>query len=274
VNETKLKISEYKNIIQGIYQAGSIDFSEYSLSSLKRRLEQKMNGDRISDSDEFIRLLKTDSKYFEQFLYEISVPVTDFFRDTETWKSIRNNVFSKLAKKENPRILIPECSSGEDLYSLMILLKESNLSDSTEVEACDFSKKNIEKIQKGIYPAKSMEPAGRNYNEIGMITPFSEYFYEKNSDLAVNTRLIEKVKFRIQDLYGGFFQGYYDFVLYRNRLIYYNPQMQDKLLRKIYEMLHKSAFLSLGIGENISLRSDLKFTVIDKNEKIFKKARF
>lgn len=274
MNDIKLKISDYKNIIQGIYHAGGVDFSDYSLSSMKRRLEQKMINDKISTVDEFIELLKSDTKYFEQFLYDISVPVTDFFRDTDTWKAIKNQVLSKLEKKDNPRILVPECSSGEDLYSLLILLKENNLLNSTEIEACDFSKKNIEKIQKGIYPAKSMEPAGRNYNEIGMTLPFSEYFYEKNNDLAVNTSLLEKVSFRVQDLYSGFFQGYYDFVLYRNRLIYYNPQMQAKLLRKIYDLLFKSGFLSLGVGENLSLHADLKFTPADKSEKIYKKARF
>ncbi len=274
MNSIKLKISEYKNIIQGIFDAGGVDFSEYSLCSMKRRLEQKMVSEKFSDADEFIANLKSNPKYFEQFLFDMSVPVTDFFRDTDTWKAIRNQVFSKLEKKESPRILIPECSSGEDLYSLLILLKESNLLDFVEVEACDISKKNIEKIQKGLYTLKSIEAAGRNYNEIITTMPFTEYFYEKNNDLVVNTNLIEKVIFRVQNLQAGVFEGYYDYILYRNRLIYYNPQMQSKLLRKIYNMLHKSGYLSLGVGENLNLHSDLKFTIVDKNEKIFKKSRF
>ena len=233
--DIKLKISEYKNIIQAIYLSGGSDFSEYSLSSMKRRLEQKMMNDKISEVNDFIDLLKSEPKYLEQFLYEISIPVTDFFRDADTWIAIKNQVIPKLAKKDNPRILVPECSSGQDLYSLLILLKESNLFETAEIEACDISKKNIEKIQKGIYPVKGMEPAGRNYNEIGMTLPFTEYFYEKNSDMAVNSNLIEKVNFKFQDLHTGFFQGYYDFILYRNRLMYYNPQMQSKLLQKIYD---------------------------------------
>ena len=255
---------ELLQIVQTIQSVSPYDFSEYSEKSLKRRFTRILMDSRIS-SDELIRRLRTQPKYVEDVVKKITVNTTELFRDPPIWVSLRSEILTRLAQKSVIRIWHAGCSTGQEVYSMIILLSEMGLLDKTELYATDLNTDAIETAKKGIYKYKfnisyldNFDKVIRNDVNNPLIVkdiPYQKYFEIDNlSDkIKINQPLLEKPIYAKHDLVkdSNIFHVSYDLIMCRNVIIYFNYNLQNKIFHLFYNNLCENGYLMLGIHESI-----------------------
>ncbi len=271
--EITLGMVEYKDIIDAINKAYNIDFSNYALTSLKRRFEIVIKKYSFSDYEEFIKKIVTDKKFLEILLYEISIPYTEMFRDPELWLVIKKSIIPIIRKKEKYRIWLPECTTGDELYTLLIVLKESDLLNKVEVIVNNLSIKNINRIKQAYINLKKMEINAANYQRFDGNYRFSEYYYLFDKQVQLKEYLFDNVIFKQNHIIDDELNDLsVDIVLFRNRLLSLNPQLQKYVVDMFHRKLKSGGFLIIGVKEHIDLNTHYKkFTVFNKSEKVYKK---
>jgi len=256
--------AELLQVIQTIRSVSTYDFSDYSEKSLKRRFTRILMDARIS-SDELLRRLKTQPKYVEEVVKKVTVNTTELFRDPPIWISLRSEILSKLAQKNVIRIWHAGCSTGQEVYSMIIHLNEMGLLDRTELYATDLNTDAIEIAKKGIYKYKfnigyldNFDKVIRNDVNNPLIVkdiPYNKYFEidQLNDKIKINQSLLEKPIFEKHDLVkdGNPFHVKYDLIMCRNVIIYFNYNLQNKIFHLFHDNLVGNGHLMLGVHESI-----------------------
>jgi chemotaxis protein methyltransferase CheR len=249
-----------------------IDFSDYALSSLKRRVENFMKRFHFKDIDELTHKIIKDEYFYELFLKDILVDTTELFRDPEFWIELKRVVFFKFRKLNSIKIFIPESNSGEDLFSLLIMLSNEELLNKTEITLGSLSKLNIEKIQKATIETKKMEVNIANFEKIYENGNISDFFQEKGHVVKLKKELFKNVNIIEQNFFSDEISGIYHLILFRNKTIYYNPQLKMKALKILKKYLISGGFIVLGIKEKLDFPDyNKEFETISETEKIYKK---
>jgi chemotaxis protein methyltransferase CheR len=213
-------------------------------------------------------------EYFEYFLQEVTVNVTEMFRDPSFFWALRKKVLPMLSTYPYIKIWDAGCSTGEELYSLAILLKEENLLHKTRIYATDVNQKVLVKAKEGIYPISSMREYIQNYHQAGGVQDFSEYYTARYGYAKFDQSLIENVIFYPHNLATDGSFNEFHLVICRNVLIYFNRHLQEKVLQLFINSLVNLGYLCLGKKENLALSSiESHFKEIDKGEKIYRKAK-
>ncbi|MCF6240616.1 MAG: hypothetical protein L3J74_04635 [Bacteroidales bacterium] len=265
-------ISDLKGLLFSIKMQKGIDFSQYALSSLKRRVENFMKRFHFKDIDELTHKILKDEYFFELFLKDILVDTTELFRDPEFWIELKRTTFIKFRKLERIKIFLPESNSGEDLFSLLIMLKNEELIDKSEIFLGSLSKLNIEKIQKATIETKKMEVNIANFEKIYENGNIFDFFQEKGHVVKFKNELFKNVKIIKQNFFSDELSSKYHLILFRNKAIYYNPQLKIKALNILKEYLITGGFIALGIKEHLEYpESENEFETISEMEKIYKK---
>ncbi len=265
-------ISDLKSLLFSIKMQKGIDFSEYALSSLKRRVENFMKRFHFKDIDELSHKIIKDEYFFELFLKDILVDTTELFRDPEFWIELRRLSFFKFRKLNSFKIFIPDSNSGEDLFSILIMLKNEELIDKSEIVLSSLSKLNIEKIQKATIETKKMEVNIANFEKIYENGNIYDFFQEKGHVVKFKKELLNNVKIIKHNFFSDELSGMYHLILFRNKAIYYNPQLKIKALNILKEHLITGGFIALGIKEQLEYPgSENEFEAISETEKIYKK---
>jgi len=255
---------ELLQIIQTIRSVSAYDFSDYSEKSLKRRFTRILMDSRIS-SDEFLRRLRNQPKYVEDVVKKVTVNTTEMFRDPPIWISLRSEILSKLSQKTVIRIWHAGCSTGQEVYSMIILLNEMGLLDKTELYATDLNTDVIEIAKKGIYKYKfnisyldNFDKVIRNDINNPLIVrdiPYKKYFEidHLNDKIMINQSLLEKPIYAKLDLVkdSNVFHVSYDLIMCRNVIIYFNYNLQNKIFHLFHENMCENGYLMLGIHESI-----------------------
>lgn len=249
-----LGIADTKKIITAIADVYAIDFKDMALTSFKRRLIKIINKSNFLFIDDFIKELSQNSDFFETCLSDIFVDTTEMFRDPSMWRELKDIYLPGLIRKyNNINIHIPEISSGEDVYSLIILLKECNWIDKTNILVSSMSQKRLDKLQAGaIYDSKKMETNEANFIRVSAAFNLSKYYTNQAGQYAMDKTLLSGVTFKnfsyLKDTDNITEQH---LVLCRNRLIYYNVTLQDKIVDKLINSLAIDGCLCCGNKENI-----------------------
>lgn len=267
----ELYISDIRKIVRSIFETYNIDFRNYALAAFKQRLEKVISLHSFRDANELIRRIEKDKNFFEIFLKEISVPVTEMFRDPFLWKKLSNSILPSTTANTNINIWFPCCSSGEDIFSLAILLKESNLSEKVKIIASSISKKNIEHIKKGIYNLKKINLSTDNYKNFNGKSQLPNYYIITDNKAYIDTSLIKNVDFINNSLFQDESPKNIKIIMFRNKMIYYNKTLQAKAVKILYESLLPDGYLISGIKEAIPTSRDSKFVLVDEYNKIYKK---
>jgi len=248
------------------------DFTEYSRASLKRRINRLFVLDRFPSVAEFRYRLISDQDYLRRMVEEITVNVTEMFRDPIFYRTIREEVLPVLATHPFIRIWHAGCSTGEEVFSMAILLKEANLLQKSLLYATDINPQVVEKLRKGIFPLKQMKQYSENYIASGGKKDFSDYYTAKYDHAKFNDNLSRKMISSTHNLVSDRSFNEFQLIMCRNVMIYFDKDLQDKTLTLFDESLEKLGFLALGSKEN------LKFSVIAKKyhqlenkEKIWRK---
>ncbi len=275
-----IRITTYdlRNFCQQLKDSTGLDLTEYAQAIMRRRLELFLNKWNIADVNSLIIKLKESPALLNKFIEHISVDTTEMFRDPGFWRFFNKAVIPKLSKHENINILVPFITSDDELFTLLLILEENNLLGRSHITATSPFEINLLRTASGLYSKKKLELAIENYkrykqNEEADIT---KYFQIINSEIQFSTKLINQVNFVKTDLITNYLddQNQFNLILFRNRMIYFNLNLQNKILEILFYHLAKSGYLIIGYKENISnfVLYD-KLNQIDKNEKIYIKKR-
>lgn len=275
MNRQDIEISDLRRITELVKEQYRYDFTNYAMSSFRRRILRIMELYKFGSADLLIKRLKDDKSFFDEFIAEITVNVTEMFRDPPFWRELRENVIPNILLNHNTiSIWHAGCSSGEEVFSMAILLKELGILDKAKIIATDIDKVILEKAKKGHYSMKNMELNEKNYIRFEGKNNFKDYFKEENGKAVMDKSLIQNVSFREHDLVQGVVFNKFDLILCRNVMIYFNQNLQNEVLKKHHESLFKYGYLVIGSKESlIWCEIANKFIVVNNEEKIYKKIK-
>ena len=272
IKKVILGISDVKNLFQSLKANYSIDFFDYALSSMKRRIESFMHSYFLSSIDELIHRLEKDTSFFEMFLKSILVDETEMFRDPEFWDEFKNIVLKKYRYATEIKVWVPEANSGEELYSLLIILDQLNLLERSNIYVSSMSVLNIEKIKKASFDQKRMEINVANFQRFEEGGNLNQYFTLKGSTSILNPELMSVVRVEKHNIFAEESTEIFDIVLFRNKMLYYNPQLRIEALKKLTKHLRPGGYISMGVKELLDYPSwENDYIVFSESEKIYKK---
>jgi len=269
-----LDISDLRTITEVIKKTHSYDFTNYAMSSLKRRIVRVLENYKIS-VETLISRLQNQEGFIEEFLTEITVNVTEMFRDPSFWLALKKEVIpSILVNHENFKIWHAGCSSGEEVYSMAILLKEMGILDKVTLFASDIDPVILDRAKKGEYPLKNMELNEKNYIRFDGATSLKDYYTEKDGKAIMDKSLAQAVTFKKHDLVNGPAFTKVDLILCRNVMIYFNQKLQNDVLNKFHSSLFKYGYLAIGSKESL-IWCDIvkKFILVNNEEKVYRKIK-
>ena len=250
--------------VNTLKNSSKYDFSEYSDKSLKRRL-QKILTDFNLDIPGLLSAIKNKPDFTEKIIREITVNTTELFRDPQVWNMLRTRILPRFKNNKNINIWHAGCSTGQEVYSLMILLNEMEMFEKSKIFASDLNTDVLEAAKKGEYKYrfnigyldnfdKVIKQNPLNYEEFNDV-PYEKYFdINKAKDIiSMKKYLTEKPIFRKHDLVkdGNLFFAKFDLILCRNVIIYFNYSLQNKVFDLFHSNLYNKGTLVLGMHETI-----------------------
>ena len=272
LEDTKYFEQEVEGLILDIKSSYGYDFSGYSRASIYRRIKRFLTNKNLNSLEELKKAVFNDSFYFESFLQEITVNVTEMFRDPAFFLSLRKNVLPILSTYPHIKIWDAGCSTGEELFSLAILLQEEGLLDRTRIYATDINQKVLKQAKEGIFPATQLPANLAGYQASGGKKEFSSYYISNYGSLKFNSSLIKNVIFYPHNLATDSSFNEFHLILCRNVLIYFTKELQERVFHLFNESLVRLGYLALGKKETLSMSEINKsFNFVDKENRIYRK---
>ena len=217
--------------------------------------------------------IRTEPGYFKRFLEEVTINVTEMFRDPSFYKVLRNEILPLLATKPFIRIWHAGCSSGEEVYSMAILLQEAGLLHKSILYATDINTKVLESAKKGIFPLRMMKDYSENYRDSGGQEDFSNYYIANYGNVKFSEDLIKKMVFSQHNLVSDTSFNEFDMIFCRNVLIYFDNELQTRVINLFDQSLAVLGFLALGTKETIKYSiAEGKYKQV-KKEKLWRKIK-
>jgi chemotaxis protein methyltransferase CheR len=263
---------EVEVLINDLLEVYGYDFTNYSRASLKRRINRLFYLDKYSSFAEFRYKVKSDDSYLKRFVEEITVNVTEMFRGPSFYKVLRQSILPVLGTYPLIRIWHAGCSTGEEVYSMAIALKEANLLHKSILYATDINPDVLEKARRGIFPLSQMKLYSENYIESGGLKDFSDYYIAKYNYAMFNEDLKMKMVYATHNLVSDNSFNEFQLILCRNVLIYFEKELQNRVFDLFDNSLEKLGFLVLGDKETLRFSSiATKYKQLDNKEKIWRK---
>ncbi|PTX21129.1 CheR-type MCP methyltransferase [Pontibacter mucosus] len=268
----KLFEQEVEALIEEIHTQYGYDFSGYARASVYRRIKRFLGQKHLQSVDALREKLFSDSFFFENFLQEVTVNVTEMFRDATFFLSLRENVLPLLSTYPFIKIWDAGCSTGEELFSLAILLEEEGLLGRTKIYATDINQKVLLQAKEGIFSASNMAAYTSAYYAAGGKREFSSYYTSNYGSVKFSSHLVKNVVFYPHNLATDSSFNEFHLIICRNVLIYFNRQLQDRVLRLFDESLVSLGYLGLGKKETLIMSSiSGNYVAVDKNNRIYRK---
>lgn len=269
-----LDTADLKRIAGSVKSNHGYDFHNYATSSLKRRILRILDIKKLS-VDALLEKIESQPEFMDELLSELTVNVTEMFRDPGFWKILRDQIIPSLVKKNKTlRIWHAGCSSGEEVFSMAILLHEMHITDNVSILATDLDPGVIEKAKAGTFPIKHLEVNEKNYSKLNTGNPLSTWFRSVKGTAILDPRLLKNVTFKKHDLVTDEIHGTFDILLCRNVMIYFNQSLQNEVLTKFHHTLVLNGFLSIGQKESLTWCDVAnKFEAFNSHEKIFRKIK-
>jgi len=267
-----IKDDELDLLVNSLSEYG-YDFTNYAKASLKRRINRLLTIDRIPSFAELFYRVKNEEEYLTHVIEELTVNVTEMFRDPYVFKFLRERVLPVLATHPFIRVWHAGCATGEEVYSMAILLEEANLLHKSLIYATDINPSVIENIKRGFFSLGNLKQYSENYILSGGKKDFSAYYTAKYDFAKFDNRLKSKMVTATHNLVSDRSFNEFQLIFCRNVLIYFDKVLQDKVLTLFDESLEKLGFLVLGSKENLGFSKVANnFMQLDK-EKIWRKIK-
>lgn len=263
---------ELRLLVEAIYLRWGHDFRDYAHASLKRRVLQacqRMGAGSITALQE--RVLH-DDQAFSELLQYLTVPVSEMFRDPAYFLALRRHVVPVLRTYPSLKVWVAGCSTGEEPYSLAILLHEEGLLARTILYATDINTVSLQKARQGIFALDAMQGFTRNYQRAGGTGSFSDYYTAAYGGALFDKRLRESITFADHSLATDAVFAETQLVSCRNVLIYFKRGLQDRALGLFHESLAHRGFLGLGSKETLEFSAWARhFEVVSRPDRIYRK---
>jgi chemotaxis protein methyltransferase CheR len=266
---------EIKLLLEGLYLKYGYDFRDYAGAHLKRRLQYRRQASGMKNYSEMLHQLLYDQEFFYELLLDLSINVTEMFRDPWVYRKIRELVIPHLKTYPFIRSWHAGCSAGQEVYSMCILLHEEGMNPKKiQVYATDFNDQILERAKKGVYPIDSVRDYTTNYQKAGGLSSFSDYYVADNDTVILKSPFSDRVLFSAHNLATDMVFAEMNIIFCRNVLIYFNKELQNKVIKMFYESLCPGGFLCLGSKESLRFTDYAhKFEVVAEQEKIYRKKR-
>lgn len=264
---------ELELLINDIFDYHGYDFGGYSRASFKRRVDRLYQMDGFGSFGEFLSRVRADEAYFKRMVEEITVNVTEMFRDPSFYTVLRQEIIPVLATKPFIRIWHAGCSTGEEVYSMAILLHEANVLHKSLLYATDINPLVLSSAKSGVFPLRMMKQYSENYLTAGGKQDFSKYYIANYGMAKFDSTFTEKMVFSQHNLVSDSSFNEFDLILCRNVLIYFDKELQDRALTLFDQSLSPLGYMALGTKET------MKFSTIQRKyeqlrrEKIWKKTQ-
>ncbi|HET8828893.1 MAG TPA: CheR family methyltransferase [Pelobium sp.] len=262
---------ELEDVIALLNNVHDFDFAGYSKASLKRRFEGLMHKFFLSVFDLKAKIIN-EPNFLNHLVNDITVNVTEMFRDADFFKSVKNNVIPYINSYQRIKVWNAGVATGEELYSFSILFKDSKIYDKSFFYGTDINTKVLKEAKAGIYDLNKMKAFAQNYSEVKLTKPFSDYFTVQYDHAIVIAELRKNCLFSVHNLDSDGVFNEFQLVICRNVLIYFNLELQNKVLKLLMDSLCIFGFLCLGSKEvirNEELQKRLK--IIDKKQNIYQR---
>jgi chemotaxis protein methyltransferase CheR len=259
-------------LLEAVWRRYGYDFRGYSPTHLRRRLAHLMREERVATVSGLQERLLHDPDTLQRMLTSLSVNVTSMFRNPEFFKTVRREVVPLLRTYPSVRIWHAGCASGEEVYSMAILLDEEGLLERTRIYATDMSEDALARARAGVFPLSTMQANTTAYQASGGHGPFSRFYAARGDTAAFASRLRKNVLFARHNLATDSSFNEFHLVLCRNVLIYFGRPLQDRVHRLLYESLHRLGVLALGSKETIRFTPhEAAYTPFDERARLWRK---
>lgn len=263
---------EIELFLQAIYMKFGYDFRNYGKAHIKRRVRHRISVSGFNNVSELIHKILYNPVFYQDVLQDLSITVTEMFRDPEFYLAVRKEVVALLKTYPFIKIWHAGCATGEEVYSMAILLKEEGLLNRSQIYATDFNHMALQKARNGIYPIDRIKEYTQNYQKSGGKASFSDYYNARYESVILNESLKENIVFADHNLVTDGVFGEMNMVVCRNVMIYFDKDLQNKVIKLFYDSLVPGGFLCLGSKESLRFAANAhKFDVTTEKEKIYRK---
>lgn len=261
-------INDIREITPILSQKLKIDFSNYAFSFLRRRFAHVFNVLNIKSIYDFIDGIQNEI-FIEEFSYHFPVPDTEMFRDPSFWRFLRLKILPAY-ELNKLSFWFPDLVSNEELFSLLVILKEENLITQANIYCNEYSLRKIEEIKSGFIEIKKLEINKQNFKRLELNSHFEDYFSFENGRMRIEESLLSNVEFIKENYFCQVPDKKVSFVFFRNRMIYYNSKLQINAEQELIKSIENGGYLAIGMKENISQVNSYLFEEYNKSERIFK----
>lgn len=264
--------SELRSLLQEVFDHYGFDFRDYGAQYIRRRVRHFQSTEQVISLTELRSRLAQDRDCMERFLVAMTVHVTSMFRDPGFYNKLRTRVLPLLSPYPFIRIWHAGCSTGEEVFSMAIMLEEENLYSRCRIYVTDMNEHVLERARSGVFPASSAAEYETNYLEAGGRSQLSDYYTAMYDNIIFKRELKRNVVFSRHNLVtDGPFQEF-DLILCRNVMIYFNRSLSNRVHNLLYESLSPQGFLALGSRESIHFTPHAaSYEAIEPAESIYRR---
>jgi chemotaxis protein methyltransferase CheR len=268
------ELEDLRLLLDTIYERSGLDFREYAYSSLRRRVARAVSEAGAGTIAGLHLRLKSEDRLLSDLIRTLTVHTTAMFRDPSFFRLFRERIVPVLRTYPFVRLWVAGCSTGEEVYSLSILLREEGLAERCRIYATDVSDLVLERARAGIFPLSAMQEYSRNYQLAGGRAPFSDYFTADSEAVIFRRELRENVVFGTHNLVSDASFNEFHVILCRNVLIYFRKELQERVHQLFSDSLVTLGYLGLGRSETIRFTAQAAvYETLDGRERLFRKVK-
>jgi chemotaxis protein methyltransferase CheR len=263
---------ELQLLLEAIYLKYGYDFRDYARASVRRRIFHRLALSGLNNLAEMQHRLLHDVEFFETLLRDLSINVSEMFRDPTFYKALREHVIPILRTYPFLRIWHAGCSTGEEVYSMAIVLREEKLYERAQIYATDFNDIVLQRAREGIYPVECVKEYTTNYQQAGGKNSFVDYYTARHDSIIMNRALKTRLVFANHNLVTDGVFGEMNLIFCRNVLIYFNKPLQNRVFKLFYDSLCRRGLLCLGSKESLKFSDYAShFEEVVNHEKIYRR---
>ncbi len=259
-------------ILECVYERTGMDFREYAFASIRRRVHVAMQEEGLASAEALRLKIRNDPEAMDRLLNTLTLPVTSMFRDPQFYLEFRERVTPLLRTHPYLRLWIAGCSTGQEVYSLAILLHEEGLYERSRIYATDVQSRSVDRARQAIFPVAAMQDYTRNYQAAGGRAAFSDYYTADSQAAILRPYLKSNIVFGQHNLVTDQSFNEFQVIFCRNVMIYFTAPLQERVHKLLYESLATFGYLGLGRGESIRFSPyEARYESVCARERIYRK---
>lgn len=262
---------EFLSLTKAVKKKYGIDFTNYESRSLKRGFARLISKHQLNSVLDLWSRIMTDKQFFISCIDDLTVNLTELFRNPEVWSFIKYDVFEELSSKDCLDIWHAGCSSGEEVYTMSIILKERDLLANSKILATDLSQSVLQKAKIGAYPNFLMNRYSKSYNQYKKGGNLYDYFEIGETHSQVIDELKKQIKFEKHNLIHDKIEKSYDIIFCRNVMIYFDDMLKKQIIKNFFDQLNTGGFFVIGYYDMIPKESRDLFELYDARTRVYRK---